>query len=375
MRIVVAMSGGVDSATAAGLLVEAGHEVIGLSMKTHGLEPRANRACCTPDDMRDARYIADLLDIPFYVLNYEHVFADAVIKPFVQAYQNGQTPNPCVECNDKVKFVPLLERAKLLGADLLATGHYARIVAHPTFSQYKALARAVDARKDQSYFLYRLQQAQLAQLMFPLGEMTKDQVRAHARRLGLPVADKSESQEICFVGAEGYAATVEKLAGVPNRSGPIVDMQGRVLGQHQGIHHFTIGQRRGLGVAAARPLYVTRIDAEAGVVYVGEQQELLTQSVSLENVVWSCGTPPACGTLVLVQQRYRQSPQEAVIAEIEDDSQKTCIRLQFLHPESRTAPGQAAVLYDGDVVIGGGAVAGNDKTARHPAAKRLQVLA
>lgn len=375
MRIVVAMSGGVDSATTAGLLVEAGHEVIGLSMKTHGLEPRANRACCTPDDMRDARYIADLLDIPFYVLNYEHVFADAVIKPFVQAYQNGQTPNPCVECNDKVKFVPLLQRAKLLGADMLATGHYARIVTHPTSPQHKALARAVDDRKDQSYFLYRLQQHQLSQLMFPLGEMTKDQVRAHARRLGLPVANKSESQEICFVGAEGYAATVEKLAGVGAKPGSIVDMQGHVLGEHQGVHHFTIGQRRGLGVAAAHPLYVIRIDAQANMVYVGTQQDLLTDSVSLTNVVWSCGTPPPVGTLVSVQQRYRQSPQKALIVEMDQDTDASRIRLRFLQPESQTAAGQAAVLYDGDAVIGGGAVAKSDSMARHPAAKRLQVLA
>ena len=224
MRVVVAMSGGVDSSVAAGLLVEQGHEVIGLAMKTHSSEPKANRACCTPDDMRDARVIADILNIPFYVLPYEDVFKEQVIIPFAKAYQAGLTPNPCVECNDKVKFVPLLERARLLGADKLATGHYARIIEQ---DDGPALLRGVDPAKDQSYFLYRLTESQLNALSFPLGAMTKPEVREHARRLNLPLAEKQESQEICFVGKEGYAATVTKILGEGSRAGNILDESGK----------------------------------------------------------------------------------------------------------------------------------------------------
>ena len=355
MRIVVAMSGGVDSSTAAGLLVEAGHEVIGLAMKTHGLEPRANRACCTPDDMRDARHVAELLNIPFYVLNYEDVFRDEVIIPFAQAYRSGRTPNPCVECNDKVKFRPLLARAQLLEADYLATGHYARIA---KTDAGLALQRAIDPRKDQSYFLYRLDQTQLRQLMFPLGDMTKDVVREHARRLGLPVADKSESQEICFVGAEGYAATVDKL-GMGGPAGQVVDDAGKVLSQHSGIHHFTLGQRRGLRIAAPEPLYVTDIDPQ-GTVRVGGREALLTTEIELENTVWN-GPPPAPDEVIMVQQRYRETPQAVQVVAISGAHAS----LRFPQPTVRGAPGQAAVLFRQDVVLGGGAIA-LSSTRREP---------
>ena len=347
MKIVVAMSGGVDSSTVAGLLVEAGHEVIGLAMKTHALEPRANRACCTPDDMRDARRVADLLNIPFYVLNYADLFNQAVIQPFAAAYRAGRTPNPCVECNDKVKFRPLLERAQLLGADCLATGHYARIHAG-------MLQRAVDRRKDQSYFLYRLDPAQLDQLMFPLGHLTKDQVRAEARRLGLPmVADKAESQEICFVGEEGYAATVDKILGdSANLAGDIVNAAGQVVGRHAGVHHFTLGQRRGLGIAAPEPLYVTQVNAGTRTVHVGGKADLLTAAVDLDQVTWT-RTPPEDGELVAVQQRYREAPKAARVQVLG----KLRARVHFVEPESRGAPGQAAVIFRDEIVLGGGVIA------------------
>lgn len=346
MKIVVAMSGGVDSSTTAGLLVEAGHEVIGLAMKTHALEPRANRACCTPDDMRDARRVADLLNIPFYVLNYAELFEEAVIRPFAEAYRAGRTPNPCVECNDKVKFKPLLERAQLLGADKLATGHYARIEAG-------MLHRAVDRRKDQSYFLYRLGQAQLEQLMFPLGHMTKDQVRAEARRLGLPmVAEKAESQEICFVGEEGYAATVDKILGDDAQTaGDIVNTAGEVVGRHAGVHHYTLGQRRGLGVAAAEPLYVTGVDAASRTVHVGDKAELLVRSVDIEQVRWT-GSPPQDGELVAVAQRYREAPKAARVEVL--GAQRA--RVHFAEAQPRGAPGQAAVVYRDEMVLGGGVI-------------------
>lgn len=355
MRVVVAMSGGVDSSAVAGLLKEQGHEVIGLAMKTHSSTAKANRACCTPDDMRDARQVADILDIPFYVLNYEDVFKEQIIKPFAEAYLAGRTPNPCVDCNDKVKFRPLLERAELLGADKLATGHYAQVREdNGIFS----LHRGDDSRKDQTYFLYRLSQAQLSKLWFPIGNMVKSEVREHVRRLGLPLADKHESQEICFVGKEGYAATVEKIAGRVGRAGNIIRVDGTILGEHRGIHHFTLGQRKGLGIAAPRPLYVIDIKPETGEVVVGESQELLCDSIDVNRLIW-LGEVPADGTVVEVQQRYRGVPQEAVIYH-----QRDGIKLEFSEPQQSGAPGQAAVLYSGDRVVGGGVIL---PRAFHPA--------
>ncbi len=356
LRIVVAMSGGVDSSTVAGLLVEAGHEVIGLAMKTHGEQPKQNRACCTPDDMRDARRVADHLDIPFYILNYQDVFREQVILPFAQAYKEGRTPNPCVECNDKVKFRPLLERARLLDADFLATGHYARIIEQ---NGQRLLQRGVDPQKDQSYFLYRLDQAQLAQLIFPIGGMTKPEVRAHAERLGLPVAQKHESQEICFVGAEGYAKTVEKILGEGGARGKFVDTEGKVLGEHDGIHHFTLGQRRGLRIAASDPLYVLDINAASGNVVVGGAAQLQTSEVELVNTTWSVAPP--VGEEVLLQQRYRQTPRKARLLEVLESS----ARFVFVEPEQSGAPGQAAVVYQGDNVLGGGAIAMKKREAAY----------
>jgi len=299
--------------------------------------------------MRDARNVADLLDIPFYVLNYEEVFRREIIEPFAQAYLAGRTPNPCVDCNYKVKFRPLLERAELLGADKLATGHYACI---EESDEDFLLRRGKDPNKDQSYFLYRLEQNQLKKLWFPLGGMVKAEVREHARRLGLPLADKQESQEICFVGSEGYAATVEKIAGVSGKPGNIIDMSGKIVGRHQGVHRYTIGQRRGLGIAAAKPLYVTEIRAESNEVVVGGTAELNENWIEIENVIW-LNQKPTENEVLLVQQRYRGKPQEVSVQYSEDNR----VRLVFQGEQPAGAPGQAAVIYRGDGVVGGGVIA------------------
>jgi tRNA-specific 2-thiouridylase len=322
--------------------------VIGVAMKTHDLPAASTRACCTPDDMRDARRVAEALDIPFYVLNATDVFRDQVIRPFAEAYRDGKTPNPCVACNDRVKFRPLLERAELLGAEALATGHYARIVER---GGGRRLLRGLDAAKDQAYFLYRLSHAQLARLCFPLGGMTKPQVREHAVRLGLAVAGKAESQEICFVGEAGYAATVEQVLGAGGRRGPIVDGRGVCVGHHDGVHHFTLGQRRGLGVSAAEPLYVTGIDAERGIVRVGGRADLLVDRLEVEEVVWT-SDPPRPDEKLSVQQRYREVARLARVEVLGGVS----ARILFDEPAPAGAPGQAAVVFRGDEVVGGGVI-------------------
>ena len=370
-RVVVAMSGGVDSSVAAALLVEEGHEVIGVSMKTHASAPKSSRACCTPDDMRDARRVADALKIPHYTLAYEEVFAREVVRPFVAAYRAGLTPNPCIACNDRVKFRPLLARARLLGADYLATGHYARVAKDADGTVH--LLRGVDVAKDQSYFLYRLAQEQLQALCFPLGAMDKPTVRAHARRLKLELADKAESQDICFVGAAGYAEVVGQFAGckagMPKEAdGPnapafiapvapvenvLVDMAGRVVGRHPGVHHFTVGQRRGIGPglarASAEPLFVAHIDAARGRITVGPRAALDTQEVEVGDLRWTACAPKP-GAEVQVQQRHRERPKWAHVVEVTGER----LRLRFVAATLRGAPGQAAVLYDGALVLGGG---------------------
>jgi tRNA-specific 2-thiouridylase len=344
MRIVVAMSGGVDSSTAAALLVEQGHEVLGLAMKTHAQPAGNNRACCTPDDLKAARETADTLDIPLHILDYQSVFEEEVIRPFVNSYRQGQTPNPCIACNDKVKFQHLLHHAKLLGADKLATGHYSQVKMH---GEHCSLYRAEDRAKDQSYFLYRLSPKQLQYVCFPIGQMNKQMVREHARRLGLSVADKPESQEICFVGKKGYTAVVEEYGGAMT-PGKICDDTGKTLGEHQGIHHFTLGQRRGLKIAHATPLYVTHIDAKTHTVTVSGQESLETSSVRLQSVVLHKKVEE--GKVLYLQQRYRDRPKPVTLSHGE---QATLI-CHFQETTPRGAPGQAGVLYDQDEVVGGG---------------------
>jgi tRNA-specific 2-thiouridylase len=352
--IVVALSGGVDSATAAALLVEAGERVVGISMRLYdarGTAASAGGRCCGPRDLEDARALCAHLGIPFYVANYAEAFRGAVIDDFVAEYAAGRTPNPCVQCNASIKFTPLLHRAHALGAAALATGHYVRKL---DGGEGPRIARARDAAKDQSYFLFAMPRAALPWVRFPVGEMTKSEVRAHARRLGLPVADKPESQEICFVPDGDHAGFVQLRAAM--RPGAIVDEAGAVLGPHDGVHRFTIGQRRGLGNLGGarasssgdpRTLYVTRIDASAATVTVGGRAALERRELFVDEVHWWS----APRTLrALVQIRHRHPPQPALVEPLPGGR----ARVVFDAAERGVAPGQAAVFYEDDVVAGGG---------------------
>ena len=351
MRIVVAMSGGVDSSAAAALLKEQGHEVLGITLRVWSYPDAGKKcgSCCSPDDIDDARAVAAALDIPFYVADVEELFRERVVGPFVQSYLAGKTPIPCVACNQDVKFGFLLQRARALGAKL-ATGHYARIVGAP--GGELELHRAKDEAKDQSYFLFTLGQAELADLVFPLGELTKADAREVARRHQLPTARKPESMEICFVPDGDYAAFVEREAGRAVPAGEIVDGQGAVLGRHDGVHRFTVGQRRGLGVASARPLYVQRIDAEEGRVVVGDGEQVLCDRFHLLRPSWVAGRAPLGEALSFrIRHRHAGAP-----GRVELDGQGAC-EVWLEQAARAVTPGQAAVAYRGDRVLGGGWIA------------------
>jgi tRNA-specific 2-thiouridylase len=348
-RVVVGMSGGVDSSVAAALLVEAGYEVIGVSMRlwTSGSESR----CCSGDDCFDARRVAARLRIPFYVVDSEEVFTRAVVEPFVAEYMQGRTPNPCVRCNQFVKFHSLWERARALGGQWIATGHYARVRRNPETGRAQ-LWSAVDGTKDQSYFLFAIDAEVLQRTLFPLGELTKAAVRARARALGLPVAEKPESQEVCFVPKGEYAGFVAQRVAASARPAPgvIVDNSGRVLARHNGVHQFTIGQRRGLGVSAGAPLYVTAIDAQSGTVQVGPRAATVAMGLVARDANWLGESPVRRGTPVQVKIRSRFAAVPAVISAAAADGFELCADAGL----PAVTPGQAAVLYRGQQVIGGG---------------------
>jgi len=348
-RVVVAMSGGVDSSVAAALLVEAGYEAIGVTLHLAGESSR----CCSLADADDARSVAERLGIRFYVANETERFREEVTLAFADAYLAGRTPLPCVTCNSRFKFHHLLARARVFGASAVATGHYARVGRDPETGLLE-LRRAADAAKDQSYFLYELGQEQLAAARFPLGELTKAEVRAHARRLGLATAEKPESQEICFVPDGDYAAVVERLR--PERlrgEGDLVDGEGRVLGRHGGIHRFTVGQRRGLGLAGGRRLYVTRLDAERNRVVVGDAEALGSRGARVARASWVAGAPPKEGVRAEVRVRYRHAGAPAVVEPLAGGG----ARVVFDAPVAAVAPGQSAVFYAGERVLGGGPIA------------------
>lgn len=365
MKIAVAMSGGVDSSAAAAILKEQGHELVGFTMQLwdqrRGInvdengDPLPSR-CCSLDDVYDARRVAEELGFPFYVLNLERDFERAVVQPFVTSYLNGETPIPCVACNSRLKFASLDRLALSLGCEKVATGHYARVEYDPATNRYRLL-RGLNEQKDQSYFLWELTQPQLSRALFPLGEKSKPEARAAARDHGLiGVAEKKESQEICFVPDGDYAGFIDRYLEAENEmtrlpgAGEIVDTSGRVIGRHEGIHRYTVGQRRGIGIADEKPLYVVSINADKNRVTVGSANELLSSEFTAAGVNWVAFDAPAEPVKAEVRVRYRHTAAAATITPLPDHR----ARVVFDEPQRAITPGQATVFYRGDEVVGGG---------------------
>jgi tRNA-uridine 2-sulfurtransferase len=346
-RVLMAMSGGVDSSVAAARLVDAGYDVVGVTLHLWDYPddtPEKTR-CCAPEDIHDARLVADHLGIPHYAFDRRELFAERVVEPFVEAYLQGRTPSPCVWCNRTVKMHELFELADRLGASFVATGHYARVLLEDGAAR---LHRGRDMHKDQSYFLHMLTSEQLARVLLPLGEVDKGEVRSDALARELPGADKGESQELCFVGAGNYAAFVEARAGDRVRPGPIVDDSGRQVGAHEGIHRFTVGQRRGLGVALGKPAFVTGIEAD-GAVTVGDAEGLESRQARLDAGQWSDDVSFPLSASVQVRARHRGAP-----ASLRREGDGLVV--DFTDSVRAVAPGQVAVAYDGDRVLGGATI-------------------
>jgi tRNA-specific 2-thiouridylase len=348
-RVIVAMSGGVDSAVAAGLLVREGYDVVGITMRLWTRDDDSGRLhqkrCCGVEDIDDARAAADVLGIPHYVLNLEDEFNRKVVDYFVGEYERGRTPNPCLACNEHVKFRALLDRAVALDADYLSTGHYARVYHGEAGSE---LHRAVDDSKDQSYVLYTLQQPELRRLLFPVGHYPKTAIRDLAFEMGLPLHDKPDSAEICFVPGNDYRAFLAER--LPQRPGDIVDTNGAAVGTHDGVAGYTIGQRKGIGAFGGKR-FVTEIDPELNVITIGEEEDLMAGRLWTEEPSWVGGTPPADEFEAMVKVRYKSPPASARIRLVDD-----ALDIEFERPLRAVTPGQAAVLYDGDRVIGGATI-------------------
>ncbi len=374
-RVVVAMSGGVDSSVVAALLKEAGHDVIGITLQLydHGTATARKGSCCAGQDIHDARRVAETIGIPHYVLDYEARFASAVMQSFADSYAAGETPIPCVSCNSSIKFGDLLEASRDLGADVLATGHYIRRTDGPHGPE---LRRAADADRDQSYFLFATTRHQLEHLWFPLGDLRKPEVRALAHRYQLPIADKADSQDICFVPSGRYAAVVEMLKPGALKAGDIVHADGRVLGRHDGIVNYTIGQRRGLKIANGEPLYVLRLDAARNEVVVGPREFLRTTALAIRGINWlgddAFEATPAQGRPIQARMRSTQAPRAAVLFA----TGATSARVELEVGEEGLAAGQACVFYDGDGegarILGGGTIDRADRVLLGTQAKTME---
>lgn len=352
-RVVVAMSGGVDSSVAAGLLVAQGFDVIGVMMRLYsepsqGSETKHNR-CCTPDQMADARKVANQLDIPFYVLDTQEYFYNTVVQPFINGHVAGQTPNPCIACNRTVRFDFLLKHALALGADYLATGHYARV--SKTAEGYR-LKKAIDDDKDQSYVLHVLGQYELARVKFPVGDYTKSEVRALAEQLELPVASKSESMDLCFLADGDYRRFLAENAADSFHPGPIKTLAGSEIGQHQGLGHYTIGQRKGLGVSVGQPMFVVKKDMTKNILILGTREEATRKRLIAQHVNWISGFEPTGPIMAEVKIRYRANLVPAIITALEDENAS----VEFEAPVFGITAGQGAVFYQGEYCIGGGII-------------------
>ena len=352
-RVVVAMSGGVDSSVAAALLVDQGYDVVGMMMRLWS-EPScaanapANR-CCTPDQMADARRIADQLDIPFYVIDVQDHFRKTIVQFFIDEHAQGRTPNPCIECNRQIRFTHLLNHALALDANYLATGHYARV--QHTAAGYQ-LRQGIDAHKDQAYVLHMLTQAHLAHVLFPVGEYTKKEVRQLAQKYNLPVASKAESQDLCFLGDGDYRRFLREYSAETAVSGPILSTDGESLGEHQGLPAYTIGQRKGLGISTPQPVFVLRKDIKQNALIVGPREALGQQTLVARDVNWIAGTPPPADQVMTVKIRYKAQPIPATIEKVANGR----FRVKFQEPVFGITAGQGAVFFAGDYCLGGGII-------------------
>jgi tRNA-specific 2-thiouridylase len=357
LRIAVAMSGGVDSSVAAALLVEEGHNIIGLTMQIgpfSELSRQRSGGCCGINEIEEAKEVARHLGIPHHVFDFRDIFKNAVFDDFCREYRQGRTPNPCVRCNRYVKFGALLERAGELGCQVLATGHHARTEKSKTGTYL--LKKGTDPVKDQSYFLCQLTREQLAHARLPIGSLTKTQVRRIAEKFKLPVSDRPESQEICFIPDEDYADFLRDYIPEAYQPGPIVDAAGNTLGEHRGIPAYTIGQRRGLGIAAAEPLYVTAIEPGRNAVVIGPKEQTYARELTASGPNWIAPAPEAAIT-VKAKLRYRHPEAEATVTPVDDDT----VHVLFREPQTAITPGQTVAFYDGDSVIGGGTIMSQGK--------------